>query len=93
MRRIIGSLILTAAAAIASAAPAAADQAEYVRKLQEQYVFLSADQLISTGHRVCADAARGVPAADTVMRVRDDLGVSVPAAGDIVSMAIVELGC
>nr|WP_228768930.1 DUF732 domain-containing protein [Mycolicibacterium malmesburyense]CRL76335.1 hypothetical protein CPGR_03939 [Mycolicibacterium malmesburyense] len=93
MRRIIGPLIAAAATAVAFAPPAAADQAEFVRKLQEQYVFLSADQLVSTGNLVCAEAARGVPAAVTVQRVRDDLGISVSAAGDIVSLAVVELGC
>ena len=37
--------------------------------------------------------ARSVPVADTVMRVRDDLGLSTAAASDIVSLAVVELGC
>ncbi len=93
MRRIIGMLIAAAATSIAFAAPAAADQAQFVRKLQEQYVFLGADQLISTGNQVCAHAARGVSAAEMVMRVRDELGISTAAAGDIVSLAVVELGC
>ncbi|WP_234783656.1 DUF732 domain-containing protein [Mycolicibacterium celeriflavum] len=93
MRRIVGSLIVAAVAAVGFAAPAAADQAEFVRKLQEQYVFLTADQLIAAGNKVCAATASGVPASDAVMMVRNDLGVSVPAAGDIVSLAVVELGC
>lgn len=93
MRRIIGLLISSAAAAVAFAAPAAADQADFVRQLQEKYVFLGADQLISAGNQVCEAAARGVPAADTVMRIRDELGISTAAAGDIVSLAVVEFGC
>ncbi|WP_231983464.1 DUF732 domain-containing protein [Mycobacterium sp. 852002-51961_SCH5331710] len=93
MRRIIGLLIAAAATAVALAAPAAADHAQFVRQLQEQYVFLGADQLISAGNFVCAEAARGVPAAETVMKIRDDLGISTAAAGDIVSLAVVELGC
>nr|WP_234712955.1 DUF732 domain-containing protein [Mycolicibacterium komanii]CRL76806.1 hypothetical protein CPGR_04611 [Mycolicibacterium komanii] len=93
MRRIIGSLIAAAGTAVAFAAPAAADQADFVRQLQEKYVFLGADQLISAGNQACAAGARGVPAAETVMRIRDELGISTAAAGDIVSLAVVELGC
>ncbi|WP_286137664.1 DUF732 domain-containing protein [Mycobacterium sp. IS-3022] len=93
MRRIVGSLVAAAVTAVVFAAPAAADQSEFVRKLQEQYVFLTAEQLIAAGDKVCAATASGVPASDAVMMVRNDLGVSVPAAGDIVSLAVVELGC
>lgn len=93
VRRIIGLLIAAVVTAVALAAPAAADQSEFVRKLQEQYVFLTAEQLITAGHKVCAAAASGVPASDSVMMVRNDLGISVPAAGDIVSLAAVEFGC
>lgn len=93
MRRIIGWSVVAAATAVVLAAPAQADQSEFVRKLQEQYVFLTAEQLIATGNKICAAAASGVPAADSVTMVRNDLGISVPAAGDIVSLAVVELGC
>lgn len=92
MRPIIGSL-LAVAGAVAFASPVAADQSEFVRKLQQRYVFLSAEQLISAGNKVCAAAASGVPASDSVKMVRNELGVSVKAAGDIVSLAVVELGC
>ncbi|MCV7283032.1 DUF732 domain-containing protein [Mycolicibacterium flavescens] len=86
---------LTAAviAALTFAAPAAADEAEFLRKLQDQYVYLTPDQLLAAGHQVCAAARQGVPASESVMMVRDLLGTSVPAAGDIVSTAVVELGC
>lgn len=93
MRRIVGSVIAAAVTAMVFAAPAAADQSEFVRKLQEQYVFLTADQLIGTGNKVCAATASGVPASDAVMMVRNDLGISGSAAGDIVSLAVMELGC
>lgn len=91
--RIIGLLIAAVGIAVGFAPPAAADQSEFVRKLQEQYVFLTADQLIAMGNKVCANAARGVPAADSMMMVREHLGVSVSAATDIVSLAVTELGC
>lgn len=93
MRHLFGLLIAVAAAAVAFAAPASADQAEFVRKVQSQYVFLTADQIIAAGQKICAAAANGVPASESVMMVRDDLGMSVPAAGDVVSTAVVELGC
>ncbi|KUH86508.1 hypothetical protein AU186_06485 [Mycobacterium sp. GA-1999] len=86
-------MVAAAVTAVVVAAPAAADQSEFIRKLQEQYVFLTAEQLIAAGDKVCAATASGVPASDAVMMVRNDLGVSVPAAGDIVSLAVVELGC
>ncbi|WP_326545560.1 DUF732 domain-containing protein [Mycolicibacterium sp. ND9-15] len=93
MRRIIGVWIAAIATAVAFAAPAAADQSEFVRKLRERYVFLTAEQLITAGHDVCAAARSGVPASDSVIMVRDSLGISIKAAGDIVSRAVVELGC
>ncbi|WP_238885112.1 DUF732 domain-containing protein [Mycobacterium sp. IDR2000157661] len=97
MRHLIGLLITpaiaAAAAAVAVAAPASADQAEFIHKIQSEYVFLTTDQLVSIGQEICAAAASGVPASDTVMMVRDELGMSVSGAGDVVSTAIVELGC
>ena len=93
MRQLFGLLMAVAAAAVAFAAPASADQAEFIRKIQSQYVFLTTDQLISIGHKICAAARSGVPASDNVMMVRDELGMSVPGAGDVVSIAVVELGC
>ncbi|MEO3757828.1 DUF732 domain-containing protein [Mycobacterium sp. B14F4] len=92
MRHLIG-LLTAMAAAVALASPASADQAEFIRKIQSQYVFLTADQLISIGHEICAAARSGVPASDSVMMVRNELGMSVPRAGDVVSTAVVELGC
>ena len=93
MRHLVGVLTAMAAAAVAFAAPASADQAEFVRKIQSQYVFLSADQIIAAGQKICAATRSGVPASDAVMMVRNDLGMSVSAAGDVVSTAVVELGC
>lgn len=93
MRRTIGMLVAGAAGAVALAGPAAADESEFLRKLQDQYAFLTAEQLLSAGHQVCAAAVSGVPASDSVMMVSHDFGISVPAAGDIVSTAVIELGC
>ena len=93
MRHLFGLLMGVAVAAVAFAAPASADQAEFVRKIQSQYVFLTTDQLVSIGHKICAAARSGVPASDSVMMVSRELGMSVPGAGDVVSTAVVELGC
>ncbi|OBI76251.1 hypothetical protein A5663_03415 [Mycobacterium sp. E740] len=86
-------MIAAGAGAVTVAAPAAADESEFLRQLQDQYVFLTPQQLLSAGHKVCAAAGRGVPASDSVMMVSKDLGISVPAAGDIVSLAVIELDC
>lgn len=86
-------LVPVAAAAMAFAAPAAADENTFVQTLQTRYVFLSAEQLTAAGAKICNILGSGVPASDAVTVVRDDLGVSVSAAGEIVSLAVVELDC
>lgn len=86
-------LMAVVAASVAFAAPAAADQDDYVRTLQTRYVFLSEQQLVSEGSKVCNAINGGMTAADAVIMVQNDLGVSIPAAGDIVSGAVVQLGC
>jgi hypothetical protein len=86
-------LLLAAAASMALAAPASADVEEYVRPLATRYVFLTDQQLISEGAKVCDAIRSGVNAADAAIMVRNDLGTSVSAAGEIVSAAVVHLGC
>lgn len=93
MRHSIGLLITAAVAAVALAAPASADEADYLRKMQPKYVFLTNDQLMSIGHKACAVAATGAPASDSVVMISREFGVSVPGASDLVSTAVVELGC
>jgi hypothetical protein len=61
--------------------------------LQTRYAFLSDQQLLSEGAKVCGNLRNGMPGSDATQMVRDDLGVSVPTAFNIVSTAIVELGC
>jgi hypothetical protein len=86
-------LMPVVAAAVAFAAPAAADEESFVWPLQTRYVFLSEQQLLSEGARVCDAIGGGMSAADAAIMVRNDLGVSVSAAGEIVSGAVVRLGC
>ena len=91
MAHIARVLIAVAVAGIALAAPAAADQEEFVRPLAIRYVFLSEQQLLSEGAKVCSSIGGGMNAADAAIMVRNDLGTSVSAAGEIVSAAVVRL--
>jgi uncharacterized protein YoaH (UPF0181 family) len=86
-------LIAAMAASIAFAAPAAADEGEYLRKLQAEYPFLTAEQLLSAGRTVCSATSSGVSSANALQIVQKDLRVSVSAAGDIVAAAVVDLDC
>jgi hypothetical protein len=61
--------------------------------MQASYAFLSEQQLRSEGAKICGLLRSGVPSADAVIMVRNDLGVSISAAGEIVSAAVVQLDC
>lgn len=73
------------------AAPAAASEDAYLRELQARYTFLTAEQLLAEGERVCAATDVGVLSPDAANMVIDDLGVSVGPAMDIVSGAVLDL--
>jgi hypothetical protein len=90
MVRVLAAVI---AAAVAFAAPATASEDEFVRTLQTRYVFLSEQQLRSEGAKVCGALGGGVPASDVVIMVSNDLETSISAAGEIVSAAVLQLGC
>lgn len=85
--------VVATATALGYAAPATADQDEYLRVTQARFAFLSTDQLVEEGNRICGHTRSGMPASDAVLIVQRDLGVSVPAAYDIVNAAVVHLGC
>ena len=93
MKYLVGIMLSFVAGAVASAAPAAASEDEFVRELQTRYAFLTDQQLRAEGAKICGVLGGGTPASDAVAMVRDDLGVSVSAAGEIVSAAVVQLGC
>jgi hypothetical protein len=93
LRKTMGLSILAACAAVAFAAPASADQDEFVRQLRERYVYLTPEQLITAGNKICALNRSGKPSAESQIMVSEYLGISVPAAGRIVNLANVELGC
>lgn len=87
-------VVLTGAAiSLAFAPSAAADTGGYLHALQDTYTSLSTQQLLSEGTRVCESLRSGVNSTQTVLMVQQDLGVSIPASGDIVSAAVLNLGC
>ena len=88
-------LVAATAAPLVFAAPASADAAGYLHAVQPSYPTptLSAEQLLSEGARVCRAIQSGMNSTQAVQMVQDDLGVSVPNAGDIVSAAVVHLDC
>lgn len=89
----VGVPLSVVAGAVAFAAPAAASEEEFVRTIQTTYAFLTEQQLRSEGAKICSVLGGGTPASDAVIMVRDDLGVSISAAGEIVSAAVVQLDC
>ncbi len=70
-----------------SAPPASATQEEYLNALADKYQFLSDQQLITEGTRVCASEAAGTLAPDRTAMVQSDLQVNVNVAMEIVSAA------
>jgi hypothetical protein len=88
-------LIASTMAPLAFAAPAAAeaDSAEYLHAVAPVYTNFTPEQLLSEGFRVCKGIGSGMKAPDAVQMVQKDIGASVPAAGDIVSAAVMFLDC
>lgn len=81
------------AAAMATATPAQASEESFLWPLQAKYVFLSSQQLLAAGHKVCDAERRGMTSADAANMLQKDLGLSLPASVDIVGAAVVNLGC
>lgn len=92
MVRTLLAAALVAPGALLLAAPAAADEAGLL-KLREQFVFITPDQLLTEGRRVCQSTAQGRGGSEIVGMVRRDLGVSSAVATEIVITAITELDC
>ena len=88
------SAVLVVMGSVVAAAPAQAGQAEYLRRLVDKYPYLTTQQLLAEGYKVCAALNRGSISEQAVDMVQQDLGgVSVSAALDIVAAAAVGLGC
>jgi hypothetical protein len=93
MWSIVLRVMIAGSASLAFAAPAAADEAEYLHELQPSYLYLSPQELLSEGMKVCQVARTALPAPNIVVMVQRDLKVSVTTAGDIVAAAVVQLDC
>lgn len=91
MLRALRVLAAVVAAAFAFTAPAAADEGKYLERVQPRFSFLSTQQLLSEGDKVCNATRSGMTAADAVQMVQNDLALSVSAGFEIVSAAIVGL--
>lgn len=89
----VGALLSVLPAAVALAAPAAADEDEFVRTMQASYAFLTDQQLRTEGAKICSTLGSSTPASEAVIMVSNDLSVSISAAGEIVSAAVVQLNC
>ena len=92
-RVLIAGVASVSAFAVMAAAPAQADEATYLQRLAPKYTYLSPQQLLDEGYRVCQAERSGIPSPDSVKMVYEDLAVSMTAAVDIVMAAAVELGC
>ncbi len=86
-------IAIASTSAVMAAAPAQADESEYLRVLEPKYAHLSAQQLVTEGYRVCSAVDSGMSSSNAMGMVQKDLATSVAVAVDIVSNAIVVLGC
>jgi hypothetical protein len=86
-------LLAVAGMVLAFPATAAADEGDYLRPLQDKYTFVSREQLLSEGSKVCDAMNSGVSATAAVSMVQRDLGVWLTPAVDIVAAASRNLGC
>jgi hypothetical protein len=92
-RRMAPVIGACAALSLLFAAPAFADESDYLENLLAKYPYLSSAQIVSEGHQACDFIRSGRPSADAMQRVQSDLHVSKSAAFDIVVAATWHLGC
>jgi hypothetical protein len=94
LRILITGVASVSALALVPAAPAQADEATYLERLLPVYgSYVSPQELLAEGHRVCQAQRSGRGSAGAVSMVMKDLAASVSLAYDIVSAATVEFGC
>ena len=91
--RVLTAVVAGSLALVMAAAPAAADENDYLRLLQPKYVYLTKQQLLDEGNKVCDALRGGMTSRDATNMVQKDLSVSVATAFDIVGTAGVQLGC
>jgi hypothetical protein len=93
LRVLTAAVAAAVAFAVMTASPAQADESAYLAALQPKFTFLSPQQLLDEGYKVCRATRGGMIGPDAVNMVYKDLAVSMAVAGDIVATAVVDLGC
>lgn len=93
MTKIFAVLALTIGISITTASIAVADQDSYLQRIEPKMAYLTRAQILTEGQKVCHFIRSGHSSSDAVPMVIEDLAISVPAAGDLISAAVVELGC
>lgn len=87
------AFVIAVGAAVVAAPPAGADEAGYLQRLQSRLAYLTTQQLLTEGYKICQLTHSGRPSSDAIPMVTKDLAISVPAAVDIIVAAGGELGC
>lgn len=90
-RYLFGTLLAVGAAAVTFAAPAAADEAEFLQSTGPRFVYLTHEQLLSAGHTTCTATRGGTSSPTVVDMLSHQMGIPVPAADQIVRAALVDL--
>lgn len=96
MKSVLGIVLAAGVAicpAIALAPVAAADESGYVNELAPRLAYLTNDQLLAEGYRVCRYVSVGRPTADAIPVVMKDLDITVAASMEIISASARELSC
>jgi len=86
-------VVAGAAMSLAFAPSASADTAGFLHAVVPTYNNVTPQQLLAAGNMACSAIRGGMNSTNATLLVQDEIGVSVPAAGDIVSAAVVHLGC
>ena len=87
MIRIAGMVAALIGAVLVSAPTAAATPDEYLAQLQDRFAFLTPQQLLEAGNKVCTAESNGSLSPDLTAMVERDLNVSTNTALEIVSAA------
>ena len=87
------AVTLALGVAIGAAPTAAAEEGDYLEQLQPRITYLTSEQLLAEGYKVCRYVGVGRPTADAIPVVMNDLKVTVAAAMAIIPAAVEELDC
>jgi hypothetical protein len=93
-RRAIVCSVIAVATPLVAAAPAYADDQGFLNYLEPRWAFLSADQLLTEGHKACNFILAGNSASNAAAMVAADLDTNDRVvASEIVRTAVTQLGC